>query len=97
MVLKQTALTCAGILSTLLLSSCSMDAAITDLSQSIKEVVYNFKTSNKEMVAASQQGTVTAQNYKVQSSLSYQGGSSEVITSKNYKVKTNVQATLYKE
>lgn len=94
---KQVVLTALWISSAFLLSSCSMDATISDISSKIDEVIYNFKTSNKEMVAASQQAVVTANNYKVQSSFSYQGGKNEVITSKNYKVKTNVQATLYRE
>ncbi len=97
MLRKKIALTSICATCAVLLSGCSLDANIADLSESVKEIIYNFKTSNKEVVAGSQQGVVTAQNYKVQSSFTYQGGANEVITSKNYKVKTNVQATLYNE
>ena len=79
-----------------ILSGCSMDATIQDISKSI-DAVFNFKTSNKEIVSASQQHVETAQHYKVQSSFSFQGGKNEVITAKKYRVQTNVQATLYKE
>ena len=90
-------LTFIGLGAAFFLSACSMDASILDLSESVSEIIYNFKTSNKEIVAGSQQDVVTAQNYKVQSSFTYQGGTNEVITAKKYKVKTNVQATLYNE
>lgn len=86
--------TCLALI--IFLSGCSMDVTIEDLSKSI-DTVFNFKTSNKEIVSASQQHIVTAQRYKVQSSFSFQGGKNEVITAKKYRVQTNVQATLYKE
>ena len=82
----------------ILLCGCSMELSISDLqSEIIKEIIPQSKTSNKEIVPASQQGVVTAAGYRVQSSVSYYGSKPEVITSEGYKVRTNVQSTLFKE
>ncbi len=78
------------------LGGCSMDASLESLSSKVVEVLQS-KSTNNEFVPASQQATVTAQGYKVQSSLSYHSSQDDVVTSQGYKVQTSVQSTLYKE
>lgn len=77
------------------LGGCSMDASLESLSKVVE--VLQSKSTNNEFVPASQQATVTAQGYKVQSSLSYHSSQDDVVTSQGYKVQTSVQSTLYKE
>jgi hypothetical protein len=79
------------------LCGCSMELDISQLRSEIVEVIQQSKTSNKEVVPASQQGVITAAGYRVQSSVSYYGSKPEVTTSVGYKVRTNVQSTLFKE
>lgn len=81
---------------TFAIAGCSMDASIQDIASKVAEVL-QAKSTNNEFVPASQQRALTADGYKVQSSLSYHSSSSEVVTSSGYKVQTSVQSTLYKE
>lgn len=75
-----------------------MELDISQLqSEIVKEIIPQSKTSNKEIVPASQQGILTSGGYRVQSSVSYYGSKPEVITSQGYQVRTNVQSTLFRE
>lgn len=76
-----------------LLTSCSLEASISDFSSSLLQT----KSVNKELVPASHQGIVTSQGYKVQSSVNFQAEDSSVTTAQGFKVQTNVQATLFVE
>ncbi|GEM_PF-5248871 len=76
-----------------LLASCSIEASIHSLSSRLLQT----KSVNKELVPSSHQGIVTAQGYKVQSSVNFQSGDSKVTTAQGFKVQTNVQATLFIE
>lgn len=75
------------------LSACSLEASIRDISSSLLQT----KSVNKELVPSSHQGIVTAQGYKVQSSVNFQAGEANVTTAQGFKVQTNVQATLFIE
>lgn len=77
------------------LSGCSLEANIERMYDDVSEA---FRApSGKEIVSVSQQGTVTAGGYSVQSSTSFHSNNGTVRTAQGYTVQTSVQSVILKK